>query len=105
MFDADTSTIAKELFVKYYEDHDTFFDKLQDFALHVHLHFDQLFDNHGSLCYLGTFAQEDFIGSISKNFHGTRFHGELITYYYEVRRSLFSISVFNCVSFQRKKVM
>ncbi|CAF4578955.1 unnamed protein product, partial [Rotaria socialis] len=37
-----------------------------------------------SLCYLGTFGQEDLIGSISKNYHGTRFHGQLITYYYEI---------------------
>ena len=76
--------MAKELFVRYYQDHDMFFDKLQNLVLHLHLHFDELFDHHGSLCHLGTFSQEDFIGSISKNHHGTRFHGELITYYYEV---------------------
>ena len=80
-FGTNTRVIAKELFVKYYQDHGKFFNNLQDFTLHVHLHFDRLFDYHGSLCYLGTFGQESFIGSISKNFHG-----ELITYYYEVRR-------------------
>lgn len=86
--------MAKELFVRYYQDHEIFFDKLQDFVLHLHLHFDQLFNHHGSLCYLGTFGQEDFIGDVSKNFHGTRFHGELITYYYEVSRSMPNIFLF-----------
>jgi len=76
--------MAQELFVKYYQDHGIFFQDLQNFSLHVHLHFDRLFKHHGSLCFLGTFSQEDFIGAVSKNFHGTRFHGELITYYYEV---------------------
>jgi hypothetical protein len=82
--------MAKELFVKYYQDHEMFFHGLQDLVLHLHLHFDQLFNYHGSLCYLGTFGQEDFIGAVSKNFHGTRFHGELITYYYEVSKSMSS---------------
>lgn len=76
--------MARELFVKYYKDHEVFFTNIQDFALHVQLHFDRLFVNHGSLCYLGAFSQEDYIGAVSKNFHGTRFHGELLSHYYEV---------------------
>ena len=76
--------MAKELFLKYYQDHSIYFENLYNLVLHLHVHFDQLFDQHGSLCYLGTFGQEDLIGAISKNYHGTRFHGQLITYYYEV---------------------
>ena len=94
-FGTNTSVIAKELFVKYYQDHGKFFNNLQDFTLHVHLHFDRLFDYHGSLCYLGTFGQENFIGSIGRNFHGSRFHGELIIYYYEVRRKSSDIFKFS----------
>ena len=76
--------MAKGLFLKYYEDHSMYFDGLQNLVLHLHLHYDRLFDQHGSLCYLGTFSQEDFIGAVSKNHHGSRFHGDLIAYYYEV---------------------
>ncbi len=82
--------MAKELFVKYYQDQEIFFNKFQDFVLHLHLHFDQLFNYHGSLCYLDTSGQEDFIGAVSKNFHGTRFHAKLITYHYEVGKSMSS---------------
>ena len=76
--------MAKELFLKYYQDHSIYFENLYNLVLHLYVHFDQLFDQHGSLCYLGTFDQEDLIGAISKNYHGTRFHDQLITYYYEV---------------------
>ncbi|CAF1295528.1 unnamed protein product [Rotaria sordida] len=31
-----------------------------------------------------TFGQEDFIGAVGKNYHGTRFHGQMITYHYEI---------------------
>ncbi|CAF1205337.1 unnamed protein product [Adineta steineri] len=95
IFGEHTSAKAKELFIKYYENHGQFFDNVQDFTLHVHLHFDRLFDQHGSLCHLATFGQEDFIGSVSKNFHGTRFHGELITYYYEIDFALRNIIQIN----------
>jgi hypothetical protein len=52
--------MAKELFLNYYKDHSTYFDGLQNLVLHLHLHFDRLFDEHGCLCYLGTFSQEVF---------------------------------------------
>lgn len=83
-FASETSQMAKELFVKYYQDHSKYFDGLENLVLHLHLHFDELFVQHGSLCYLGGFGQEDFVGAISKNHHGSRFHGDLITHYYEV---------------------
>lgn len=89
--------MAKELIVNYYEDHSMYFDGLENLVLHLHLHFDQLFIQHGSLCYLGGFGQEDFIGAISKNRHGSRFHGDLITHYYEVlmiESSVFKIIVY-----------
>ena len=79
--------MSKELFLKYYQDHASNFDDLQlNLVLHLHVHFDQLFDHHGSLCYLGTFGQEDLMGAISKSYNGTRFHGQIITYHYEVSR-------------------
>ena len=83
--------MSKELFLKYYEDHGIYFENLQNLVLHLRVHFDRLFDQHGSLCYLGTFGQEDLIGAISKNHHGTRFHGQLIAYHYKVSR--FSLTV------------
>ncbi|CAF4978365.1 unnamed protein product, partial [Rotaria magnacalcarata] len=83
-FGDKSSSMSKELFLTYYQDHSIYFEKLHNLVLHLHVHFDQLFDKHGSLCYLGTFGQEDLIGSVSKNYHGTRFHGQLITYYYEI---------------------
>ncbi|CAF3190019.1 unnamed protein product, partial [Rotaria socialis] len=83
-FGDKSSSMSKELFLTYYQDHSIYFEKLHNLVLHLHVHFDQLFDKHVSLCYLGTFGQEDLIGSISKNYHGTRFHGQLITYYYEI---------------------
>ncbi|CAF1466908.1 unnamed protein product [Rotaria magnacalcarata] len=83
-FDDNTSSMSKELFLKYYQDHSVHYDDLQNLVLHLRLHFNQLFDNHGSLCYLGTFGQEDLIGAIGKSHHGTRFHGQLIAYHYEI---------------------
>ncbi|CAF1134088.1 unnamed protein product [Adineta steineri] len=82
-------------FIRYYEDHEIYFDKLQNLVLHLHTHFDQIFNHHGSLCYLGTFSQEDFIGAISKNHHGSRCHGELIVYYYEIDFVLQNITLPN----------
>lgn len=83
-FGINSSSMSKELFLKYYQDHAIYYENLQNLVLHLHAHFDQLFEQHGSLCHLGTFSQESFIGSISKNYHGTRFHGQLIAYHYEV---------------------
>jgi hypothetical protein len=79
-----TSTMSKELFSKYYQDHEKHFTGLQNFVLHLHAHFSQLFDDHGGLCNIGTFGQENFIGKMSKNHHGTRYHGDLLKHYYEV---------------------
>ncbi|CAF4118716.1 unnamed protein product [Adineta steineri] len=47
-FDASLRIQKFPHFFMYYEDHEIYFDKLQNLVLHLHLHFDQLFNNHGS---------------------------------------------------------
>ncbi|CAF5218779.1 unnamed protein product, partial [Rotaria magnacalcarata] len=43
-----------------------------------------MYNNHGALTNIGCFGQEDLIGYIGSNHHGTRYYGELITYYYNI---------------------
>ncbi|CAF1306540.1 unnamed protein product, partial [Didymodactylos carnosus] len=61
---------------------------LQNLVLHLHSHYSPQYDDHGAFCNRGTFGQEDLIGHISSNRHGTRYYGELITYYYSIDFSL-----------------
>lgn len=79
-----TGAVADNLFSVFYQDHEQFYRHLQNFVLHLHAHFLTIYKNHGSLANIGCFAQEDLIGSISDNHHGTRYHGELITYYFNI---------------------
>lgn len=79
-----TGHMANLLFTKFYEDHGNFYSNLQNFVLHLHAHFSMLYENHGALSNIGCFGQEDLIGHISSNRHGTNFFGDLITYYYNV---------------------
>ena len=84
LFGDATSTIARRLFAQFHQDHEWYYNRLQNFKLHMHCHYASMFDSHGSLCNLGCFGQESFIGSISANYHGTRNYGDSITYYYNL---------------------
>jgi hypothetical protein len=84
LFGEKTSKMAGDLFARYYRDHELFYSGLQNFVLHIHRHFQKQHDNFGALSYTSTFAQEDLVGHISTNRHGTRYHGDLITYYYSL---------------------
>ena len=84
IFDARTNEIASELFRVYYQDHGLFYRGLQNFVLHIHLHLGQQHENFGALSYTSTFAQEDLIGHVSVNRHGSQYHGDLIAYYYSL---------------------
>ena len=92
LFGLGTNKIALELFQQFYRDHDNFYEGLQNFALHLHIHFSTMYDNHGVLLNIGCFGQEDLIGSIESNHHGTKYYGELITYDYNIDCSLHSKS-------------
>ncbi|CAF3609445.1 unnamed protein product [Rotaria socialis] len=47
-------------------------------------HFAEIYQRHGSLAYINTFSQVDFIGYISSNRNGTRHLGDLILHYYNI---------------------
>ena len=84
IFGDQTSEVAAELFSLYYRDHHLFYSGLQNFVLHIHSHLEQQYKNFGALSFTSTFAQEDFVGYLSGNRHGSRHHGDLITYYYSI---------------------
>lgn len=84
IFGDETNHIANRLFCRFYEEHELFYDHLQHFKLHLHAHYPYVYETHGSLCNLGCFGQENFIGSISSDHHGTRYYGDSITYYYNI---------------------
>ncbi|CAF1092675.1 unnamed protein product, partial [Didymodactylos carnosus] len=88
VFDTKTSMMADQLLCRYYEDHEHYYTGLQNLVLHLHSHYSPQYDDHGAFCNRGTFGQEDLIGHISSNRHGTRYYGELITYYYSIDFSL-----------------
>ncbi|CAF4887806.1 unnamed protein product, partial [Rotaria magnacalcarata] len=87
-FGSNTSNIAHDLFQHFYHDHDEYYCGLQNLVLHLHTHFKTMYNNHGALSNIGCFGQEDLIGSIGSNHHGTRYYGELITHYYNIDFSL-----------------
>ncbi|CAF4164439.1 unnamed protein product [Rotaria magnacalcarata] len=84
IFGHETCTIADKLFCEYYRDHDDYYKGLQNLVLHLHLHLTTIYKNHGALSNIGCFGQEDLIGEIGTNHHGTRYFGELITFYYNI---------------------
>ncbi|CAM4988866.1 unnamed protein product, partial [Rotaria socialis] len=88
IFGSKTSNVAHDLFQHFYHDHDEYYCGLQNLVLHLHTHFKTMYNNHGALSNIGCFGQEDLIGSIGSNHHGTRYYGELITYYYNIDFSL-----------------
>ncbi|CAF1434703.1 unnamed protein product [Rotaria sordida] len=84
----ETSKLADELFQQFYRDHDEHYYGLQNLVLHLHTHFATMYQNHGALSNIGCFGQEDLIGSVGSNHHGTRYYGESIAYYYNIDFSL-----------------
>lgn len=88
IYDPNASQLADELFTEYYRDHDLYYKELQNFVLHLHRHLPDVYRMHGALSNIGCFGQEDFIGSVGSNHHGTRFFGELITFYYNIDYAL-----------------
>lgn len=80
----ETNKLAEKLFENFYRDHNEFYKGLQNLVLHLHVHFVHMYNNHGALANIGCFGQEDLIGYIGSNHHGTRHYGELITYYYNI---------------------
>ncbi|CAF0969981.1 unnamed protein product [Rotaria sordida] len=84
----ETCDIADELFQKFYYYHDDYFNGLQNLVLHLHVHLTTIYKNHGALSNIGCFGQEDLIGEIGSNHHGTRYYGELITFYYNIDFSI-----------------
>jgi hypothetical protein len=84
VFNDETSKIADQLFIEFYKDHELFYEYCQNLKLHLHVHFSSLYETHGSLCHLGCFGQESFIGFVSGNHHGTRFQGDSIIHFYNI---------------------
>ncbi|CAF1489614.1 unnamed protein product [Adineta steineri] len=85
---SSTTIVAEELFKLFYHDHDDYFNGLQNLVLHLHEHMITIYKYYGSLSNIGCFGQEDLIGKIGSNHHGSRYHGELITFYYHIDYSL-----------------
>ena len=88
-FGERTASIADELLSTFYRDHKLYYPNCQDFTLHLHAHFPELYRQHGSLSNVNTFAHEDLIGYFSRNKHGTRGWGDLLTYYFNVSTFLY----------------
>ncbi|CAM4791381.1 unnamed protein product [Rotaria magnacalcarata] len=84
VFDDTTADRAHELLTTFYRDHETFYIGKQNFVLHLHEHFAQLYKDHGSLCNINTFSQEDLIGAVSKYKHGSRCFGDQIIFYLNI---------------------
>jgi hypothetical protein len=79
-----TSTTADNLLSTYYREHHLFFRHHANFVLHLHQHYGRLYDQHGPLSSVNTFAQEDFMGYISSNKNGTKYFGNLMAHYYNI---------------------
>jgi hypothetical protein len=88
VLESETTIVAGKLFELFYRDHDDYFDGLQNLVLHLHEHMVTIYKYYGSLSNIGCFGQEGLIGKIGSNHYGTRYHGELITFYYNVDYSL-----------------
>ena len=69
-FEKSRSSLAGNLLKIYYQNHDKFYEYLQNFGLHLHIHFATNYDRHGALSCVNTFAQESLIGYIASNRNG-----------------------------------
>lgn len=84
LFGERTCSIAETLLQRFHSDHDIFFNGLKSFKLHLHSHLTAVYENYGSLSYLGCFGQESLIGFMSKNYHQVRNYGDAITYFFNI---------------------
>jgi hypothetical protein len=84
IFGNRTADEAHELLKIFYLDHELFYRSLQNYVLHVHIHFSELYRNHGSLSNINTFSQEDLMGSVSKCKHGSRYWADQLAFYLNV---------------------
>ncbi|CAF3844015.1 unnamed protein product [Rotaria sordida] len=91
----ETGKLADELFQQFYRDHDEHYYGLQNLVLHLHTDFVTMYQNHSALSNIECFGQEDLIGSVESNHHGTRYYGESIAYYYNIDFSLHNKSKTN----------
>ena len=91
-FTSSTSKTADSLLSTYYKDHHLFFRHHANFVLHLHHHYSRLYDQHGPLSSLNTFAQEDFMGYLSSNRNGTKYFGNLMAHYYNIDVHLHNVS-------------
>ncbi|CAF3121443.1 unnamed protein product [Rotaria sp. Silwood2] len=84
VFKPITSTTANNLLCRYDADHHIYFFHQANLVLHLHQHFQDIYKCHDPLSSVNTFAQEDFIGYISKNKNGTTSFHNLLSYYYNI---------------------
>ena len=75
---------ASQLLSKFYEDHESFYNGLQNYVLYLHAHYSIMYKNHGAFSNIDCFGQEGLIGYITSGHHGTRYYRELITHYYNI---------------------
>ncbi|CAF3348997.1 unnamed protein product [Rotaria sp. Silwood2] len=69
-FGDSTSFLAEKLLKLYYLHHPHYYDYLENFVLHLHIHYSENYQRHGALASNNTFAQEDLIGYIASNRNG-----------------------------------
>jgi len=84
MLGNQTADQAHILLSTFYRDHEIYYVHKQNFVLHLHAHYAELYKDHGSLCNINTFSQEDIMGAVSKFKHGSRFWGDQISFYLNV---------------------
>ena len=71
-FGKSASATAEELLKTYYQYHRKFYQYLENFVLHLHIHFPLNYDRHGSLSCVNTLEQESLIGYIASNRNGKK---------------------------------
>jgi hypothetical protein len=83
-FGRDTADRANALLTTFYNDHSSYYTSKNNFVLHLHSHYIDMYKRHGSLCNINTFHLEDIIGAVSRYKHGSRFWGEQIVFHLNV---------------------
>lgn len=84
IFREKTADLAHELLTTFYRDHKIFYTGQQNYVLHLHQHYYELYQNHGSLSNINTFSQEDIIGTVSEYKHGSRYWSDQLAFYLNV---------------------
>ncbi|CAF2855212.1 unnamed protein product [Rotaria sp. Silwood2] len=84
VFGDATAGLAHDLLTTFYRDHEMFYKYQQNYVLHLHIHYAEIYQNHGSLCNINTFSQEDIMGAVSKCKHGSRYWGDQLAFYLNI---------------------